>query len=191
MHFYSPSFMTLSTRILPRSFKAITFSLIQVRDILSGKMKGEELKFYENLEAVAKAAKAGTLRREDRLAAKALKEVLAGLAKDACTWVTENANQHTQGSGFGETSVDCDNVTDILRFARQQETDFLVREMSNPPFGYDALSLSLRLRPVVTEMLSYLRSKSSRLQPGSPGERQAWVVRQISPRNHCFVCTSL
>ena len=155
---------------------------------MGGLVKNEELKFYENLEAVAKAAKSRTLRRDESEAAKALKEVLIGLAKDACTWTTNNNIQHTAGSGFEANSVDCNNVTDILRFARQQETDFLTRHLPYPAFGYDAVSLSLRMRPIITSTLSYVRDRSTNLQLGSLGERQAWVVRHVSQRHHCFVC---
>ena len=179
---------------VPSSFiqNAASIILIQVRDILQGTVKNQELKFYEDLEAVARAAKASEIRKAGVRAGKLLKEILSGLAKDACIWAS--GRPETQGSGVGtteESPVDCENVTDILRFARQQEADFIIREIRDPPLGVDGLSTSLRLRPIITSMLSHLRSKSSDLQPGSQGERQAWVVRRITPRNRCYICSSL
>ena len=134
--------------------------------------------------------------------ARALQEVFAGLARDACMWTTaahgSDSNGDSDSSVEGSAmeledggTVDCENLTDIARFARRRQAEIILEAGNAAAVNVDVVSVALLVRPAVMNMLGYLRSRSAELVPGSLVERQSWVGRNISPRNRCFVCGSL
>ena len=155
--------------------------------------------FYEHLQTVAETARSAELQLDSGRGANALQEVLVGLASDTCRWLTGGENgssqeSHSEGSGreMNESRiVDCSNVTDIERFARLRTAEIILREFGTTVVSTEVMSLALHIRSTVVAMLRYLRSNDIDLVPGSIAERQAWVARNLSPRNRCFVCGSL
>ena len=177
---------------------------VMIQRILNTEMKDDELLFYEYLERMAEAALSMELESDYSREAQALREVLVGVAKDACTWVTDTVEPdeplngtETEGSESGipdsvMNGVNCSNTTDILRFARAKEIDFINERFPDTNISVDTLSLALRLRPVAIDMRIYLRSViGNNIVPGSREDKQAWVTRNISPCNLCYVCRTI
>ena len=176
-----------------------TSSLAQIVQILNRlQEKDELLLFYEHMQTVAEAALSEELSYDSSHPAQALREVLEGLARAACTWASEEENAETEeedaqtegsGSDFGseESRVDCNNMTDIVRYAREKEIDFIFSKMQDVNVSRETLSLALRLRPTVNKTQFYLRNEQPDIQPDAQHKKD-WVTRNISPANRCYVC---
>ena len=153
--------------------------------------KDDELLFYEHMQTVAEAAMSEELSSDTSRPAQALREVLDGLAKAACTWASESMGTGMEGSGFEmedqENSMNCSNTTDIVRYAREKELDFIFTKMHGMRISTDTLSLALRLRPIYNKTRFYLRDQRPDVQPDTR-HKKAWVTQNISPANRCYVC---
>lgn len=179
---------------------------VMIQNILNTERKNDEVLFYENMKTMAEAALAVELQSDYSREARALQEVLVGVAKDACMWVSEFTDtvapaenlDITVAEGSGSdipevqtNGVNCSNTSDIVRFAHEKEIKFINDRFPDTNISTDTLSLALRLRPLVIDMRVYLRDVIGNIVPGSLEDKQAWVTRNISPLNRCFICSTI
>jgi hypothetical protein len=147
-----------------------------------------ELLFYKHMERMAEAALSAELATDTSREAQSLREVLLGLAREACTWVNENLEASgASGEAEGANSVNCSNVTNIAEFAKEKGAEFIVTNLLYGNVTTETLSLAAQLRPIVIDMQEYLRNANTIIKPNDT-HREAWVTEYISPANRCYVC---
>lgn len=135
------------------------------------------------MQSVAEAALSAESHSDNSREGQAFREVMSEIAREACTWITG-----LEGSGMESTSVNCSNLTDIVRFTWQKEVDFIMSSFPDMNISTNTLSLSLRLRPILLDMQDYLRSNSMETIQPDEEYRRAWVTQNISPANRCLLC---
>ena len=147
-----------------------------------------ELLFYKHMQRMAEAALSEELLSDTSREAQSLHEVLVGLSREACTWVSEREEASGMGSEIeGVNSVNCSNMTDVVEFAKEKAIEFITTNFLFGNATTDTLSLAAQFRPLVFNMHMYLRNQNVDIKLNDT-YRQAWVTENISPANRCYVC---